>query len=103
MYLTPAQAHRLSETYDLDTPRGDFIEYRPCPAGELVVWLSLDELDALVYGACNPSRRSAGRVTQRASTLWWTAPPWTRPAREGDLGCFGGVVAGAGTAVRSVY
>ena len=69
MQLTPAQAHRLIETYCLDTPRTDAIErltaaglhvfdtprgyrieYRPDPTGKLVAWLSHDQLDRVIDG-----------------------------------------------------
>ncbi len=69
MQLTPAQAHHLSKTDALDaprtdaserltaawlhvfdTPRGDRIAYRPDPAGDLVAWLSQDQLDRVIAG-----------------------------------------------------
>ena len=68
--LTPAQAQRLINTYcyvtepepdaverltrgELSlyhTPRGDLVEFECDVYGEPVSWLSLDEIDALVYG-----------------------------------------------------
>ena len=66
--LTPAQAQRLINTYyygtDPDaverltrsalslyhTPRGDLVEFECDVYGEPVSWLSLEEIDALVYG-----------------------------------------------------
>ena len=33
-----------------DTPRGDLVEFECDVYGEPVSWLSLDEIDALVYG-----------------------------------------------------
>ena len=33
-----------------DTPRGDRIAYRPDPAGDLVAWLSQDQLDRVIAG-----------------------------------------------------
>ena len=66
--LTPAQAQRLIDTYYYvtepdaverltcrelslyDTPRGDLVEFECDVYGEPVSWLSLDEIDALVYG-----------------------------------------------------
>ena len=66
--LTPAQAQRLIDTYCYvtepdaverltrgglslyDTPGGDLVEFECDVYGEPVSWLSLDELDVLVYG-----------------------------------------------------
>ena len=68
--LTPAQAQRLINTYCYvtepepdaverltrselslyDTPHGDLVEFECDVYGEPVSWLSLDEIDALVYG-----------------------------------------------------
>ena len=68
--LTPAQAQRLINTYCYvtepepdaverltrgalslyHTPRGDLAEFECDVYGEPVSWLSLDEIDALVYG-----------------------------------------------------
>ena len=68
--LTPAQAQRLINTYCYvtepepdaverltrgelslyDTPDGDLVEFECDVYGEPVSWLSLDEIDALVYG-----------------------------------------------------
>ena len=68
--LTPAQTQRLIDTYCYvtepepdaverltrgglslyDTPGVDLVEFECDVYGEPVSWLSLDELDALVYG-----------------------------------------------------
>ena len=66
--LTPAQAQRLINTYCYvtepdaverltrgalslyDEPDGDLVEFECDVYGEPVSWLSLDEIDALVYG-----------------------------------------------------
>ena len=68
--ITPGQAQRLIDTYCYvtepkpdaverltrgalslyDTPRGDLVEFECDVYGEPVSWLSLDEIDALVYG-----------------------------------------------------
>ena len=68
--LIPGQAQRLINTYCYvtepepdaverltrgalslyDTPRGDLVEFECDVYGEPVSWLSLDEIDALVYG-----------------------------------------------------
>ena len=44
-YLTPNSALSL-----YDTPRGDLVEFECDVYGEPVSWLSLNEIDALVYG-----------------------------------------------------
>ena len=47
-----------------DTPRGDLVEFECDVYGEPVSWLSLDEIDALVYGGL--ARPPIGRPSTAA-------------------------------------